>query len=89
MLEWISKIWDVNDDKPNQVDVIALVSYGAYEDNLTAGSLQTCITAQQLQRLYPEAKVIYGVYSKNPCGADEARKVSFISLNNTIYVGVG
>lgn len=75
MLRLISRIWDVNDPLPAHVDVIALISYGAVPGAVTNGSLLTAIHANKLKRIYPNAKIIFGVFSKNLPGSEEEQKI--------------
>lgn len=83
MLHWISKVWALNDPLPlSEPDLIVLISYGAYvnqgQTHLTRGSLMTAHIASTLKKRYPQAKVVYGVFSKNPPGANEEQKLSNI-----------
>ena len=75
MLRMISKVWDVNDPLPAHADVIALISYGAAPGAVTNGSLWTAIHANRLKRKYPNAKIIFGVFSKNLPGSEEEQKI--------------
>lgn len=91
MLHWISKVWALNDPLPlSEPDLIVLISYGAYvnqgQTHLTRGSLLTTRIASRLKKRYPQAKVVYGVFSKNPPGANEEQKISNID-KNSICVG--
>lgn len=67
MLRWISRLWDINDPLPETApDVIVLLSYAAGKRNLTAGSWKTVEVAQEILKKYPNAQMIWGLFSKNP-----------------------
>lgn len=87
MLGWISKMWDINDPLPAHADVIALISYAATKTRLTNGSYFTKELALDFQRQYPNSKLIFGTFSKNPPGAKEAGKIYSLLPEKVTCVG--
>jgi hypothetical protein len=62
----ITRLWAVNDPLPANAGVIVIVSYGVRKSgHLTNGSLLAVNKAKELQKLYPRAKILWGVFSKS------------------------
>lgn len=73
------KWWSVRNTLPPNIDLICLVSFGATGDDLSNGLKKVVKEGVRLQGIYPDARVVFGEFTKNPItGIETALKlVSF------------
>ena len=86
LIEKLAQFWSVSDQLPAEVDVISFAGFGATKDRLTRGAQESVNVGQDLLVHYPNARVVFGVFtcSPDPSLEERAKKDTF---KDAIFVG--
>jgi len=92
VIVWLARLWAVNDSKrlPKEVDLIALVSIGAKQKDLTRGAYSTVNRAKRLLEKYGNKPwVVFGAFTGNGDHSTEERlKSDYFDGDRHVYVGM-
>lgn len=80
--------WSVNDNLPDKIDVIVVISYAATKTKLTLSSSEVALKALSMAKMHPESTVYWGTFGKGQFESTERRLKDrlFRGLKH-VYVG--